>query len=67
LTSADRTPAEPGTHARVLPWLTAATGLLSVIAAVILALTGHAEAAAAVGVSGGVVAGGTQVTVNIRR
>ncbi|MFI9585729.1 hypothetical protein ACIHCQ_28650 [Streptomyces sp. NPDC052236] len=67
MTSIDRTPAEPSTHTRVLGWLTAATGLLSVIAAVILALTGHAEAAAAVGVSGGAVAGGTQVTVNIRR
>ncbi|MFD9499261.1 hypothetical protein [Streptomyces sp. NPDC060035] len=67
MTSIDRTPAEPGTGARAPGRLAAVTGLLSVIAAVILALTGHAEAAAAAGVAGGAVAGGIHVTVNIHR
>ncbi|MEU6688107.1 hypothetical protein [Streptomyces sp. NPDC046832] len=53
---------------RLLAWLTAVTGLVSVIAVVILALTGHSEAALAVGVIGGAAgaAGGIRVTVNIR-
>ncbi|MFJ8859331.1 hypothetical protein ACIRD8_12925 [Streptomyces sp. NPDC102451] len=47
--------------------LAAVTGLCSVIATVVLAFTGHAEAAAAAGVAGGAVAGGIQVTVNVHR
>ena len=66
MTSIDRTPAEPDIHARLLSWLTAITGLLSVCAAVILAVVGQAEAAAVVAVAGSAVTG-TQVTVNIRR
>ncbi|MFI6121913.1 hypothetical protein ACIBCU_19080 [Streptomyces sp. NPDC051064] len=67
MTSTDRTPAEPGTDARGPGRLAAVTGLVSVIGAVVLALTGHAEAAAAAGVAGGAVAGGIHVTVNINR
>jgi len=52
---------------RALRWLTALAGLLAVVAAAILALAGHAEAAAAVGVTGGAVLGGGQVTVHIHR
>ncbi|MCZ4102100.1 hypothetical protein C8250_042055 [Streptomyces sp. So13.3] len=57
------------TDVRLLSWLTTLTGLLSVIAVVILTLTDHGEAAVAVGVIGGAMgtAGGIQVTVNIRR
>ncbi|WP_406145085.1 hypothetical protein [Streptomyces sp. NBC_01012] len=67
MTSSTRPPAVPGTDARIPAWLTAATGLCSGVATVVLALTGHAEAAAAVGVAGGAVAGGVQVTVNVQR
>ncbi|MEV6265336.1 hypothetical protein AB0M42_31990 [Streptomyces sp. NPDC051784] len=47
--------------------LAAVTGLCSVVATVVLALTGHAEAAAAAGAAGGAVTGGIQVTVTIHR
>ncbi|MFJ8751683.1 hypothetical protein ACIREO_20500 [Streptomyces sp. NPDC102441] len=67
MTSIDRTPAEPGPEARGPGRIAAVTGLLSVVGAVILALTGHAEAAAAAGVAGSAVAGGIHVTVNIHR
>ncbi|WP_199920480.1 hypothetical protein [Streptomyces katrae] len=52
-----------------LGWLTAVTGLVSIVAVAILTLTGHAAAATTVGVIGGGVsaAGGIQVTVRIRR
>jgi hypothetical protein len=64
-----RTASGRRTDVRLLGWLSAVTGLVSVIAVVILALTGHGEAALAVGVIGGAAgaAGGIQVTVNIRR
>lgn len=68
MTSTDRTPEnDPGTDTGGQGRLAAVTGLVSVIGAVVLAFTGHAEAAAAVGVAGGAVAGGIQVTVNIDR
>ncbi|MFJ8921372.1 hypothetical protein B046DRAFT_03698 [Streptomyces sp. LamerLS-316] len=67
MTSTDRTPADPGTGGPVPGRLTALTGLVSVVGAVVLALTGHAEAAAAAGLAGGAVAGGIHVTVNIQR
>ncbi|MDT9692745.1 hypothetical protein Q5762_31355 [Streptomyces sp. P9(2023)] len=46
-----------------------ATGVVSVIAVVVLGLTGHSEAATAAGVIGGAAFafGGITVTVNIRR
>ncbi|MFE5241613.1 MULTISPECIES: hypothetical protein [unclassified Streptomyces] len=65
--STDRTPEEPGTGTRGQGRLAAVTGLVSVIGAVVLGFTGHPEAAAAVGVAGGAVAGGIHVTVNIDR
>lgn len=67
MTTTDRTPADPGTGGPAPGRLTALTGLVSVVGAVLLALTGHAEAAAAAGLAGGAVAGGIQVTVNIQR
>ncbi|MFD5042189.1 hypothetical protein ACFWMX_15325 [Streptomyces sp. NPDC058378] len=67
MTTTDRTPADPGTGGRAPGRLTALTGLVSVVGAVLLALTGHAEAAAAAGLAGGAVAGGIHVTVNIQR
>lgn len=69
MTSLDGTPSKVRTDVRLLGWLTTVTGLVSVVAVVVLALIGHGEAAAAVGVIGGAVsaAGGIQVTVNIRR
>ncbi|WP_322983131.1 hypothetical protein [Streptomyces sp. S584] len=72
MTTTDRTPADPGTGGPAPGRLTALTGLVSVVGAVLLAVTGHAEAAAAAGlaggaVAGGAVAGGIHVTVNIQR
>ncbi|MFD4898976.1 hypothetical protein ACFVDT_02685 [Streptomyces sp. NPDC057699] len=67
MTTTDRTPADPGTGGPAPGRLTALTGLVSVVGAVLLALTGHAEAAAAAGLAGGAVAGGIHVTVNIQR
>ncbi|WP_432106286.1 hypothetical protein [Streptomyces sp. bgisy091] len=67
MTSLDRTPEEPGGDRRGRGRLEAVTGLASVIGAVVLALTGHAEAATAVGIAGGAVVGGIHVTVNINR
>ncbi|MDX3430848.1 MULTISPECIES: hypothetical protein [unclassified Streptomyces] len=66
-TTTDRTPADPGTGGPAPGRLTALTGLVSVVGAVLLAVTGHAEAAAAAGLAGGAVAGGIHVTVNIQR
>ncbi|MFI6495422.1 hypothetical protein [Streptomyces sp. NPDC050564] len=45
------------------------TGLASIITVAVLALAGHAPAAAAVGVIGGGMsaAGGIQVTIHVRR
>jgi hypothetical protein len=53
----------------VLGWVTTLTGLVSIVAVVVLALTGHTKEATAVGVIGGAVcaAGGIRVTVVIRR
>ncbi|MER7942210.1 MULTISPECIES: hypothetical protein [unclassified Streptomyces] len=67
MTTTDRTPAGPGTGGPAPGRLTALTGLVSVVGAVLLAVTGHAEAAAAAGLAGGAVAGGIHVTVNIQR
>ncbi|MDX3056608.1 hypothetical protein PV394_15890 [Streptomyces sp. NE06-03E] len=67
MTTTDRTPADPGTGGPAPGRLTALTGLVSVVGAVLLAVTGHAEAAAAAGLAGGAVAGGIHVTVNIQR
>ncbi|MFF8604318.1 hypothetical protein ACF06X_00100 [Streptomyces sp. NPDC015346] len=52
-----------------MPWFTACVGLLAVVAAVVLALSGHGEVAVAVGAVGVAVAGtgGLRVTVNVRR
>ncbi|AXK36499.1 hypothetical protein DVA86_31915 [Streptomyces armeniacus] len=68
LTPPEGTPADAPPNVR-LGWLTTMTGLVSIVAVVVLALTGHTEAAAAVAVIGGAVsaAGGVQVTVNIRQ
>ncbi|MFF3460468.1 hypothetical protein ACFYXH_40560 [Streptomyces sp. NPDC002730] len=66
MTLTDRTSNEPSRDARLLAWLAALTGLLSVVAVVFLALTGHTKEAAIVG--GAVcAAGGIRVTVVIRR
>jgi hypothetical protein len=43
-------------------------GLLAIVVAVVLAVSGHVEAAVAVGAVGAAVAGGgVRVTVNVRR
>ncbi|WP_432040443.1 hypothetical protein [Streptomyces cucumeris] len=69
LTPLDRTATEPRTDVPLLSWLTPLTTLMCVVAVVILGLTGHTEAAVAVGVIGGGLgaATGIQITVNIRR
>ena len=69
LTPLDRTPSDTPHNVRLLGWLTTVTGLVSIVAVVVLALSGEPQAAAAVGIIGGAVsaAGGIQVTVNIRR
>nr|WSS64919.1 hypothetical protein OG284_28545 [Streptomyces sp. NBC_01177] len=67
MTTTDRTPADLGTGGPAPGRLTALTGLVSVVGAVLLAVTGHAEAAAAAGLAGGAFAGGIHVTVNIQR
>lgn len=69
MSSLDRTSADTPRVIRLMGWLTAVTGLVSVVAVVFLVLTGHPEAATAVAVIGGAAsaAGGIQVTVNIRR
>ncbi|MFH9136712.1 hypothetical protein [Streptomyces sp. NPDC017524] len=56
-------------RARLLAWLTTATGLASIAGVVVLALAGHDTAATVVGaIGGGVSATGTiRVTVHIRR
>ncbi|MBL1291582.1 hypothetical protein ACFTXO_03590 [Streptomyces sp. NPDC057067] len=67
MTSSTRPPAASGADAHTPGRLAAVTGLCSVVATVVLALTGHGEVAVATGVAGGAVAGGIQVTVNINR
>lgn len=66
MTSTNRTP-EPSGGLRIISWLTALIGLLAVISAVILALAGNGEAAAAIGVTGAAMLGGSQVTVHIHQ
>ncbi|MEV4872827.1 hypothetical protein [Streptomyces syringium] len=41
--------------------------MLSIVAVIVLTLTGYTAAATAVGLMGGALAGGIQVTVQIRR
>ncbi|MGW4696284.1 hypothetical protein ACWEO1_28375 [Kitasatospora cineracea] len=67
MTSDPAIPSQP--VARHLGWLTAVTGLVSIAAVTVLAMTGHDAAAVAVGgIGGGVSAAtGIQVTVRIRR
>ncbi|QLJ02923.1 hypothetical protein HZZ00_19225 [Streptomyces sp. NEAU-sy36] len=67
MTSSDRTPATPPAEARLPGTIAAVTGLLSVIAIVLLAFTGHGDASLIAGVAGGAVTGGRQLTVIIRR
>lgn len=70
MTQTEGTPSHGHHRGRVVGvWLTAVAGIVSIPAVVVLALTGHTEQAAAVGVIGGAMcaAGGIQVTVHIRR
>ncbi|MGW2638078.1 hypothetical protein [Streptomyces sp. NPDC001348] len=67
MTSTNHTPAPGAAGPHVLGWISAVTGLLTVVAVIVLAVTGHAGAAAAVAVAGGAVTGGGRVTVTIRR
>ncbi|MEU6800350.1 hypothetical protein [Streptomyces neyagawaensis] len=62
-----RAPDKPDTEARSHQWLTPVTGMLAIAAVVVLALTGHNEAALTVGAISGTIVGGTQVTVRRRR
>ncbi|MEU2682039.1 hypothetical protein ABZ638_34735 [Streptomyces sp. NPDC007107] len=62
MTTGTRPPAASGPEAPAPGRLAAVTALCSVIATVVLALTGHAEVAAAAGVASGI-----QVTVHIHR
>lgn len=59
----------PRSDVRLLARMTAVTVLAAIVGAVVLALTGHTEAAVAVaGIGAGVTAlGGIQVTIHIRR
>ncbi|MEU4270511.1 hypothetical protein [Streptomyces sp. NPDC026092] len=54
---------------RALAWFTACVGLLALVVAAVLALSGHGPVAVAVGAVGVAVAGGggLRVTVNVRR
>ncbi|MFF2538756.1 hypothetical protein [Streptomyces cyaneofuscatus] len=69
MTSLDRTTGAGPFEARLLAWLTVITALVSIIAALILAMTGHSDVAVAVAAVGGTVsmAGGIQVIVQIRK
>ncbi|MET7786717.1 hypothetical protein ABZS93_08805 [Streptomyces sp900116325] len=69
MTTNDSVAARAQSSAQLLGWLTALTGLTSIIAVVVLVLTGHSAAGTAVAVIGGGVSavGGIRVTVNIRR
>ncbi|MEU3356122.1 hypothetical protein [Streptomyces sp. NPDC037389] len=69
MTPSEPTPLPQRPHAKASAWATAATALGTIVAVVVLALTGHPEVAtAAAGVGGAVsTAGGIRVTVNIRR
>ncbi|MET9646262.1 hypothetical protein [Streptomyces syringium] len=67
MTSLDRTPKTDLPSVRPLAWVTTVAGLLSIVAVIVLALTGYTAAATAVGLIGGALAGGIQVTVQIRR
>lgn len=65
MTTIDRTPNDLPRHPGLLAWVTTLTALVSIVAVVVLALTGNTEAATAVGTIGGAVAalGGS---VNLR-
>jgi hypothetical protein len=69
VTSPDRTRSGTPVDTRILGWFVAVTALASIIAVVILALTGYSAAAVSVGAIGAALAaaGSIQVTVNIRR
>ncbi|MGW4840083.1 hypothetical protein [Streptomyces globisporus] len=67
MTPLDRTTGTGPSEARLLAWLTVTTALVSVVAAFILALTGHSDVAKAVAVVGGTVcaAGSIRVIIQI--
>ena len=68
MTSVDGTPAgTPEPSSNRLAWATHVTGLVSIVAVVVLALTHNAEASATVGAIGLAVTGGVQVTARNRR
>lgn len=68
MTHIDRTPEHPHSAVR-LAWAITATGLVSIVAVVILALTHNTEAATAVATIGGsvTVVGGAQAGMRSRR
>ncbi|MEU7206098.1 hypothetical protein [Streptomyces sp. NPDC045470] len=69
MTQTEGTPSLGHRPRRALGWLTTITVLVSVVAVVVLALTGHTQEAATVGVIGGALsaAGGIRISIHIRR
>ncbi|MFJ2575082.1 hypothetical protein ACIOYT_32290 [Streptomyces halstedii] len=69
MTPLEGTAKQPSQRSRMIAYISAVTGLSAVIAATCLGVTGHPEAAQAVGVIGGaaLATGGVTVTVNVKR